>query len=280
MISLPIRNGQSLVLFTDLDGTLIDHHTYSHRQAEQALFEINRRHIPLVFCSSKTFSEQVYLQQQIGVHAPFIIENGSAIVIPKGYFPPEVMPVLQRYAVTEQYEVFALAHADANVLHEVLRQFSGVRGFSDVSDSELSLYTGLHGEALQRARDRWFTETIVETPDGMDTSAFLKALASSGFTASQGGRFRTIQSALTDKGVAMRHLISIFRQTLSSPIFAAIGDSPNDAPMLNSADIAFQVRKADGNYAHMELDRLVRTSGIGPSGFEEAVRRLLYQSAE
>lgn len=279
MISLPIRNGQSLVLFTDLDGTLIDHHTYSHQQAERALFEIHRRHIPLVFCSSKTFAEQVHLQGQMGIHAPFIIENGSALVIPKGYFPPETQPVLPIYKDTGEHEVFVLAHADASALHHVLKRFSAVRGFADLSDAELSSYSGLHGEALKHARDRWFTETLVETPEAKHLPSFLNALSASGFTASQGGRFMTIQSGSTDKGVAMRHLLSIFRQTLSAPVFAAIGDSPNDAPMLNSADIAFQVRKANGDYASIELERLLRTSGIGPSGFEEAVRRLLYPGA-
>ena len=45
------------VVFTDLDGTLLDHTSYSHQAAEPALEAIRERRIPLVFCTSKTRAE-------------------------------------------------------------------------------------------------------------------------------------------------------------------------------------------------------------------------------
>ncbi|RLI93151.1 MAG: hypothetical protein DRO95_00515, partial [Candidatus Altiarchaeales archaeon] len=44
------------IIFTDLDGTLIDEE-YSYRDAEDALSIIKKREIPLILCTSKTRAE-------------------------------------------------------------------------------------------------------------------------------------------------------------------------------------------------------------------------------
>ncbi|MDK2782156.1 MAG: mannosyl-3-phosphoglycerate phosphatase, partial [Archaeoglobi archaeon] len=74
-----------IVIFTDLDGTLLDEN-YSFEDAEDVLEEIKRRSIPLIFCSAKTRAEQEYFQRLMGISDPFIVEDGSAIYVQKGYF--------------------------------------------------------------------------------------------------------------------------------------------------------------------------------------------------
>ena len=76
-----------LVLFTDLDGTLLDHDTYTAEPALPALDIISRRHIPLVVCTSKTAAEIQKLRDSIGNSDPFISENGGGIFVPENYFP-------------------------------------------------------------------------------------------------------------------------------------------------------------------------------------------------
>ncbi|MFQ5696467.1 MAG: mannosyl-3-phosphoglycerate phosphatase, partial [Terriglobia bacterium] len=46
-----------LIVFTDLDATLLDHQTYSWAAAEPALRRLRLLGIPLVFCTSKTRAE-------------------------------------------------------------------------------------------------------------------------------------------------------------------------------------------------------------------------------
>jgi len=81
------RQTRTLV-FTDLDGTLLDHDTYSWAAAAPALEELQRREIPLIFCTSKTDAEVQALRRAMGNSHPFIVENGGAIVIPPGFFRP------------------------------------------------------------------------------------------------------------------------------------------------------------------------------------------------
>ena len=73
------------VIFTDLDGTLLDHHTYSYDAARPALERLRKSEIPLIMVSSKTRIEIEVLRTEIGNREPFIPENGGAIFIPDDY---------------------------------------------------------------------------------------------------------------------------------------------------------------------------------------------------
>ena len=70
---------KSLLVFTDLDGTLLDHHSYSWAPANQALARIAERDIPLILSSSKPCSEILQLRRHLHNRHPFIVENGSAV---------------------------------------------------------------------------------------------------------------------------------------------------------------------------------------------------------
>jgi predicted mannosyl-3-phosphoglycerate phosphatase (HAD superfamily) len=47
-----------IVIFTDLDGTLLDDSSYSFEPAHEALAEVRIRKIPLILCTSKTRAEK------------------------------------------------------------------------------------------------------------------------------------------------------------------------------------------------------------------------------
>lgn len=46
--------GPALILFSDLDGTLLDHDTYDWSPAQPALKQLAALEVPLVLTSSKT----------------------------------------------------------------------------------------------------------------------------------------------------------------------------------------------------------------------------------
>ena len=73
------------IIFTDLDGTLLDHDTYSWKPAESALKLARKMNIPVIFCTSKTRAEVEIYRKSIGNKHPFIAESGEAIFIPVSY---------------------------------------------------------------------------------------------------------------------------------------------------------------------------------------------------
>lgn len=272
MTPITLPTDRPLVVFTDLDGTLIDHHTYDIEVSRLALQQLAGRGIPLVFCSSKTFAEQQHLQKQLGLFLPFIFENGSAAAIPHGFFPENLYPTARH---EQGYDVVVFAHADAVALRAALAHFPEVRGYADASDAEMSAATGLAGDALGRARERWFTETLL-SPLHEDQAADIgQRLKPDGFSLSQGGRFYTVQSETVNKGRTVQWMMEIFRQAMSNSIhFAAVGDSLNDVPMLQVVDFPFLVQRPDQTWASMDIPHLTRMEAVGPAGFSAVVSQL------
>src|SRR2546423_300740 len=70
------------VVFTDLDGTLLDAETYRYDAARQGLDRLREHAIPLIICTSKTRAEVEPLRNELGNTDPFIVENGGALYVP------------------------------------------------------------------------------------------------------------------------------------------------------------------------------------------------------
>ena len=79
---LAIKPIHNIIIFTDLDGTLLDHNTYDFSPALEIIEYCKINNIPIIITTSKTKSEVLQLQEQLKIDFPFIIENGAGIVIP------------------------------------------------------------------------------------------------------------------------------------------------------------------------------------------------------
>ena len=262
-------------MFTDLDGTLIDHHTYSPSVSKKALKKLAEKNIPVIFCSSKTFSEQLHLQQNMGISHPFIIENGSAIAIPKGYFRNQSADAMQ---ISENHDLIILAKKKASDIQHVLKKINedfklNLFGYSQSNDITISATTGLKGKAVHRAKERRFTESLFSERPSLEA---LKMFDSFGLCTLQGGRFLTIQDKDVDKGKAVRFVADMFHDLWGEiPLTVGIGDSPNDEPFLKVVDRPFLVQKHDGSWADVKADNLLQIEAIGPKGFMEMTKNML-----
>ena len=265
---------KKILLFTDLDGTLIDHHTYSPSVAKKALKSLAKKGIPVVFCSSKTFAEQLHLQKKLGINHPFIVENGSAIVIPKGYFPNLPENVVQ---ISDGHDLMVLARKNVTDIKKALKRINedfklNLFGYSQSNDKTISDMTGLKGKAVQRAKNRHFTESLFSQPPSLEA---LKMLDSFGLCTLQGGRFLTVQDKEVDKGKAVMHVTELFHDLWGeTPLTVGIGDSPNDVPFLTIVERPFLVQKHDGKWSNVEVFGLTKIGSVGPKGFLEMIKEI------
>lgn len=256
-------NLASALIFTDLDGTLLDHDSYSFRAAAEALAEIRRRAIPLILASSKTAAEIVALQHELGHWEPFICENGAAIFQHKNDGP-------------EPLKVFARPRVEVlQVLHD-LRSAQGYDflGFADCAVHEIAELTGLAPDQAALAAQREYSEPLHWRDSKQRLTRFCTELAERGLQAQQGGRFVSVSSPC-GKGRALKWLQEKYRED-RSPITVALGDSPNDLDMLAGADIAVVIQSARSADMHVPGPaRVIRSDLPGPRGWQAVVSKLL-----
>ena len=268
---------KKIVVFTDLDGTLLDNTTYSFEPALPAIQILRNQNIPLVICSSKTRKEIEYYRAKFGNDHPFVSENGGGIFIPKNYFSFEIR--FDNLAVREEqdYHVITLGarYSDLRRAIESLRREGfQVKGFGDMSIRELAETANISIDEAVMAKERNFDEPFVLEGNGLQTQRLFKAIESKGFHVTRGRFYHMLGNS--DKGKAVSIMIDLFKKQSNNILTVAIGDSPNDIPMLKKVDIPVIVQQPDGNHdATIDIPKLTKADGIGPIGWNKAVIALL-----
>ena len=252
----------SLIVFTDLDGSLMEHESYSIDPARQALEELRVRGIPLILNSSKTAAEMAAVQKTLDLNCGFICENGAALHEANGHVT-EFGP--RREAWLD--EVHTLRSK---------RNYS-FQGFSDWIPAEIAVLTGLSPEQALKAKTRSYSEPILWRDSESALLKFQDDLMKMDLRLLQGGRFQSIQGSY-DKSTAMQSVIEqeLEQQAVRTSTIVALGDSPNDAAMLNSADIAVIIKSAKSGLIHCpDAARIIHTKRPGPAGWNEAMLEIL-----
>jgi len=264
-----------LVVFTDLDGTLLDHFTYSFAAAEPALRLLLHKDIPLVLCSSKTRAEIEVVRAALGNGHPFIAENGGAVFIPTGYFPrgsfsPGRIP---GYDVVE----FGTPYTGILEVFERLKErFPGkLRGFHELTKGEVAGLTGLVTPAAELARKREYDEPFLLSDESL-LEAVRETARASGLNIVRGGRFFHLTGD-NDKGRCAKFLLRLYAESLRQPVDSiGVGDSANDLPLLRAVDHPVLVRKPGGAYdPSVSLRDLYLAPGEGPAGWRAAILDLV-----
>ena len=271
------ENKKNWVVFTDLDGTLLDAQTYSYLPALEAIQLLKEKHIPLIFCTSKTFSEAHALQQQMGISDPFIVENGSALFFNKQQFTVKQSDWNEAGAF--YVKVFGKPRSEiVPFLRELERHLNTrLTGFSQMSLERIQQYTGLKQHNVQLALQREFSEPFVSENGPLNLEQAQTFAGQAGFRIVRGNRFYHLLG-LCDKGTAVRYLIDFFTKRLKpAPTTIGLGDSPNDREMLEAVNHRICVRRPDGSYALMVQGRnWYCTQATGPSGWAEAIFKLIH----
>jgi mannosyl-3-phosphoglycerate phosphatase len=265
----------TIVIFTDLDGTLLDPISYSWKAARSALTVIKKKAIPLVICSSKTRAEIEMIRRSLDNHDPLICENGGGIFIPKNYFGFS----FPSHKETTHYKIIELGAPYAQ-LRKVLRtvaQQTGVelKGFGDITADEIAAQTGLPIEEAQLAKQREYDEPFILTGNEEQKKHILQLITRLGLHWTRGSRYYHL-TGTHDKGKAVKFLADLYKQKDGKVMTIGLGDSLNDLPMLQVVDYPILVQKPGGQYEEsVRLSGLIKAQGIGPEGWRTAVLKLL-----
>lgn len=248
------------MVFSDLDGTLLDHDSYAFDAALPALAQLAARDIPVVPVTSKTLAELAPLMQAMQLSGAAIAENGAVIKRADG--------VIDAAMGSEH------VHAALGALPSELRD--GVYCLADMDVAGIAALTGLTQDAAALAAKRDATEPFLWRGAGDAPPPALAAhLAEYGLRLTRGGRFFHIVPP-RDKAVAMGALLADYD---ALPQSWALGDGPNDVAMLLAA-----TRGALIANPHVDTKALLPaghtlylSTAHGPSGWRDAIEVFLAQ---
>ena len=172
------------LVFTDMDGTLLDHHTYSFEAAKPALAALEKKDIPVIPTTSKTFADTTAAREHWFRRA--FIENGAAIFIPHGFFKQKPSGTVwidgywcKAFISNKNYWI--------KLLEKIGSEFDGkYKQFSKMSIQEIQECTGLDERSASLAAKRQFGEPVLCGTD--EEKQRLKVVKDRGAFPLEGGR--------------------------------------------------------------------------------------------
>lgn len=262
----PSRSGSPLLIFTDVDGTLVNHTTYDFAPVLPTVERCVRREIPVVLCSSKTVEELEVLQRRLGLVAPLIAENGGIVI-----FPAE--------GEADREEV--LLGKSVEVLQDVfsrMREAFGLeaRSIREMSVEEVAGATGLPLEQAASARLRRASLPFLLGGDEAPPAGLAEWVRRHGCRLTRGGRCWHLLGEV-DKGDAVRFVADRYRRRWNRELRTlGLGDSENDLEMLRAVDLPVRIPNPAGKAPlGTQLPWAVEVDRPAPEGWRRAVESLL-----
>jgi mannosyl-3-phosphoglycerate phosphatase len=247
------------ILFSDLDGTLLDHESYLPSEtAISTLRRLEQSGVKVVAVTSKTAAEVRELLFELRLDPPAVVEGGGAILDGDG---------VER--------VIGLPHERLVAMLPALREAgAAVRGFSEMSATELAQRSGLDSAKAALAKTRAASEpfVVLHQVDVELERRMAEVAESLGASVTRGGRFWHLTGRDIDKASGVQLILEGWPG--GAPHTAAVGDAWNDLPMLSLVDQGFLLGNA---VPDSRVPRgVIRLAELGPTGFVEAVTRLAH----
>ena len=267
------------LVFTALDGMLVDPFNYCLKPADRTLQALKTNNIPVIFNSNRTFSELIEIRKIFENEHPFIIENGSAICVPKGYFKSQ-----QPAENIDGYSIFFLGYHYSMViqkLHRIrtARKFN-FAGFYDWSRAEVAQKTGLNQHLALLNQQRLCSEPILWHDTALQFELFKTELEKNQLTLTSVDNFYLINGK-TDKASAMQKLKEKYQYEHKNKIrLFALSNAINDISMLEQADFAGAISKEKSPLKLKHSRKFFYTKQAGISGWNEAIEHFLQETYE
>ncbi len=269
-----------LVVFTDLDGTLIDHDTYDFKEATPALELLRHRGIPVIICSSKTRAEIELYRVRMGLSTPFVVEGGGAIFVPDQALDLNDTSFVKKgpYRVVE----LGVPYNDlcATWRHIKKRESLRMKGFNEMTIDEVAFHTGLPVEEAKLAAKREYSEPFIFSDTEEKFHLLAGLLQKKGLMIAQGGRFYHMMGQ-NDKGASVKILKKLYTNSYPDKKIRTVGlgDSANDIAMLSNVDLPVVIRKKTGQWERIKgIDHVVYSNEAGPRGWAESIHAILTAS--
>ncbi len=231
-------NDSKYWIVTDLDGTLMDEN-YDISPAKKTLSLLADLSIPVIPCTSKTASEVRYFRQENGLFDPYIVENGAAVY------------GISNNDSSEWELILGKSYLELKIILSNLSNEVGYRliPLNDLSNEEIFDLTGLSNNEIIRALDRHWSVPFLNPPDEI-FDKLITLCNNYNVHIFKGNRMSHLLSNLSHKGEAVNKLKLYLNKEDVNII--ALGDSQNDLPLLEYADISIVIPGRNGPNKYLQ----------------------------
>ena len=267
---------KSYLIFTDLDGTLINHQSYSLGVNDKIIKKLTQNSHQVIINSSKTFTEIKKLVSKLYLsNMPFSSENGAFVFFPKKIFTRPTRSVsherywkLQLTKLTSRQWYTYLKNQQKNFQFDIAQ---------DIPKNTLQKITNLKNTTGML--DRMGSQLIIWKDSKYQLNKFYSKLRTTAAgTINKGGRFLQISSPC-NKRIATRIIIHNYKVHFHDKIekkIIALGDSQNDKSMLNFCNytcVIHNPHSAPPNIISSKKN-VYKTIKKSPQGWVEAINHL------
>ena len=264
-----------LIIFTSLDGNLLNQEE-DYQLIIPVIEQLKTQGIPIIPVTSKTRAEVEDWRETLGLHDPLIVENGSAIFIPKSdpSWQTDEATLESDYYVQTFGCSYIEARAGLKIIQSALR-INNLKGFGDFEDTEIQSLIGLSRKAAKRAKTREFSEPFIP-PKNITTPELENAAAEFGFRVVVGDRFSYILGKNASVGDAVQWLIEHYQpETVPDKIVTiGLGNSYQDLAMLEKMDIPVVIASKTGIDSNLAGKGWKTSKSPGCQGWAEAIKEI------
>ncbi|MEW6407737.1 MAG: HAD-IIB family hydrolase [Patescibacteria group bacterium] len=274
-----------IIIFTDLDGTLLDHKTYSFKKALPALKKIKKTETPVVFVTSKTFAEVKTLQKKMNLwkKEAFIIEGGGAIFIPENLFDFVLKTELSKEKISKKQSFWKIEFGKPyskiqEILKETARKINvPIKGIGDMTAEEFSKDCGLPLGDAKEAKKRTYQEGFkILLPKKQQQKMYKKIksiIQKKGFYMAISGRYYQIMGKPA-KIKAVKILMRLFQKKYGKIYTIGFGDSQADLEFIKFCDEGYLIKNPKKLLkTKIKNPKIKKTENIGPKAWNEIVLR-------
>ena len=256
-----------IIIFTDLDGTLLNEENFSFKQIITFIKNLLKLdNFFIFFISSKTKEEMINLRKKMNINVPLIYENGAGIYDLK--FCNLIKEPLKKNIV--------LAKKKIKEIKKKTNLFRGIKSnirFLDSMDlKEVKMILGLPTDEIQFAIDRKFSRLFLF--DGVESNLKNQALEH-GLSINKGGRVYSISDNFT-KADAFKFVKNKIKKNYPHSNFIGLGDSENDKKLLEAVDFACIIKNKNKQLnLNKKTSFIFRSKYEAPFGWREIIKKVM-----
>ena len=256
-----------IIIFTDLDGTLLDRDTFKFDKIIGYLKDLILKDIYIIPNSSKTRQEVEFFNKELDENLSYVVENGAAIYnlnLINSSFPEKIS--LSR----ETSEILKIFEKKVSIKFRSKCKFIDKLSI----DKQLKIF-GLSKQKIRFALNREYTIPLLFDGSKNEKTSLFKSVSDAGLSLQEGGRVINLCDKVS-KAQAMKKVIKIFKKISKEELITiGVGDNFNDLEMLKNSDIPCLVFNDKFTMEKININNCLVSNKPAPEGWEEVVKLAL-----